>query len=600
MKQYIKIIGGLFFSSLLFTNCEDLKFGDDFLDKPITTDLNIDTIFSHKLYAEQFLAEAYISLPDFLPKDKIRGWSMLEGLTDLADCVVDGSLGKTYYAGNVTPSTSLDQMPYRLDETIIRYDSPMGGIRVANIILENIDRVPDMTADEKNIRKAEAKVIIALHYLQMLRYYGGMPWIDKVFTPNDKIELERMTVEEHVNKIVTLCDEAASVLPWNVSQEDEGRMNAAAALAIKSRTLLFAASPLFNSDTPFELGDASEKLYTWYGNKDNGRWQDALDASLEFLRKNKENSDYYKMVDTGNPRDDYKAGYFNRCNREVILPSHRFTKINDQWYQSQHVLKWGWTVPAAVYADMFEWKDGTPFSWDNPKHAANPFFENGDNSKLNRDPRLYENLLVNGDKFRGRTAEIYKTGRESWEGNSQTLSKGTYNGYGLRKFVLDFDTELFGKFYQCPLIRLPEIYLNIAEAMNELGKAEEKDEFGNDAYDYIDMVRNRVDMPKLDREKCPVGEKLREAILHERAVEFGFEEIRYFDIVRWKRNDLLVTERFRLKAYKDGNTFRYERDNDVYHKNRMWAENWSNKYFLLPIPADEINKKYGLVQNPGW
>lgn len=75
--------------------------------------------------------------------------------------------------------------------------------------------------------------------------------------------------------------------------------------------------------------------------------------------------------------------------------------------------------------------------------------------------------------------------------------------------------------------------------MNELGIATQKDRFGRDAYDYINLVRNRVDMPDLNRDKYPEGEKLLEAILHERAVEFGFEEVRFFDINRRKRGDLL-------------------------------------------------------------
>ena len=88
----------------------------------------------------------------------------------------------------------------------------------------------------------------------------------------------------------------------------------------------------------------------------------------------------------------------------------------------------------------------------------------------------------------------------------------------MRKFQRDRADEVNGKFYSCPLIRLPEIYLNIAEAMNELGKATTKDEFGNDAYDYINMVRNRVNMPDLTTAKAAPGRELREAILHERAM----------------------------------------------------------------------------------
>ena len=139
----------------------------------------------------------------------------------------------------------------------------------------------------------------------------------------------------------------------------------------------------------------------------------------------------------------------------------------------------------------------------------------------------------------------------------------------MRKFLRDRSTEVGGKFYSCPLIRLPEIYLNIAEAMSELGKATEKDEFGRDAYDYVNLVRERVKMPALTNQKVASGLPLREAILHERAVEMGFEEVRYV------------------------------RDNKIANP-RGWIKRWTDRYFLIPIPLDEINKKYGLVQNPGW
>lgn len=129
-----------------------------------------------------------------------------------------------------------------------------------------------------------------------------------------------------------------------------------------------------------------------------------------------------------------------------------------------------------------------------------------------------------------------KADREQCDGYSDELARATYNGYGMRKFLRDRSTEVGGKFYSCPLIRLPEIYLNIAEAMNELGKATEKDEFGRDAYDYVNLVRERVKMPALTNQKVASGLPLREAILHERAVEMGFEEVRYFDLVRWKRS----------------------------------------------------------------
>lgn len=61
-----------------------------------------------------------------------------------------------------------------------------------------------MTDDEKRIRKAEAKVVIAFHYTQMIRFYGGMPWIDHAYAADEIFQFPRLTLEETVNKTVAL------------------------------------------------------------------------------------------------------------------------------------------------------------------------------------------------------------------------------------------------------------------------------------------------------------------------------------------------------------------------------------------------------------
>ena len=126
--------------------CEDFKFGNDFLDKPITTDVTIDTVFSRKVYAEQALAEIYRSLPDFLPTGGRLSWATLECMTDLGDTSKPGGI-RAYHAGDVNAS-SVGSLPYRLDVPPAEDGptvgmAPMTGIRKAYIFLENIDRVPD-------------------------------------------------------------------------------------------------------------------------------------------------------------------------------------------------------------------------------------------------------------------------------------------------------------------------------------------------------------------------------------------------------------------------------------------------------------------------
>lgn len=599
MKKYISSL--LVALSLLFVGCDDFKFGNAFLEKPLSDEMNIDSVYAHKVYAEQALAQIYHTLPDFQPHDKRLSWGILESLTDLADMTKGG--GNAYHKGTISaadPGGGPFQMLY--NETDGAF-SATWGIRKAYIFLDNIDRVPDMTDEEKLIRKGEAKAIIAFHYVQMFRYLGGMPWIDRAYSPEDEMTFTRMTVEETVNNVCDLIDEAAAMLPWKVEAADDGRMTKAGMLALKVRFLLFAASPLFNSDQPFRAGEASDLHYTWWGNYDKSRWQDALDAGLAFLRENQKNSNFYQLVNTGEPRKDFCTGYFTRYNHEILICSHRYTKWNVN-SKAVSQIRYGAGQPTMNYVDMFQMKNGSEFDWNNPEHAKYPFFDADGN--MVRDPRLYETVIVNQDKMLGRKAEIYWTGRDApnrmgGKGNGDWI----WNNYAIcgivtRKHTQDLRNDVQNKFYECPLLRLPEVYLSIAEAMNELGKATEKDEFGRDAYDYINLVRSRVEMWGYTKEMVAPGEALREAILRERALEFGFEEVRYFDINRWKHKDYLDITRYTLDTWKEADgSYRHELT-QFFPNKRVWVELWDDRYYLTPLPLAEINKKYGLVQNPGW
>ncbi|MDY4249682.1 RagB/SusD family nutrient uptake outer membrane protein [Bacteroides pyogenes] len=599
MKNYQKYIGCL---SLLLcgvlAGCEDIKFGEKFLDKPLSNELNIDSVFNKKIYAEQALAEVYHSLPDFLPMQGRMGYGVLEILTDLADWTKKGA--PKFYTGTVDgTSVFLEHLPYRLDVDGRTVGvGPVYGIRRAYVYLENVDRVHDMTTEEKAVGKAEAKVLIAYHYTQMLRYYGGMPWIDHAYKASDDMKMPRMTVQETVDKIVSLLDEAASVLPWEVDAAEDGRVTAAAALALKSRVLQFAASPLFNADKPYMEGEAAARHFVWYGGYSADRWEKALNAGQEFLKKNKEHADAYRLVNTGNPREDFVAGYFERNNKETLISSRRFTTYMTGKTPFAQI-RYGVASPTLTYVDMFQMNDGTEFDWNNKNHKDFPFFDN--NGKPRRDIRLYETVAVNQDKFKGsQKVEIY-VGAKQAPYNSGKMS---YNGFAMRKFIRNFNDEVNGKFYTCPLLRLPEVYLNIAEAMNELGKASIADASGRTAYDYVNLIRKRAGMPSITSASVPPGETLREAILRERAVEFGYEEVRYFDLIRWKRSDVFTKQLSRLiikKAPENPDKFSYEISTEM-AETRQYAkpDKWDNKYFLLPLPVNEINKKYGLIQNPGW
>lgn len=585
----MKTIGKVISIGLLVgmaSSCEDLKFGESFLEKPVSDEMSIDSVFSQKKYADQALNQFYKSLPDFMPT--LNGYNPGGLILDVySDIGFTQRLSWTH--GSISASSGSTNFPYQLAHKEVTGD-PTYGIRKAYIYLENVDRVPDMTDDEKRIRKAEAKVVIANHYIQMIRFYGAVPWIDRAYSADEIFEFPRLTLEDTVDKVTKMLDEAAADLPWYTTNEEYGHMTAAAAKALKFRLLLFVASPLFNNIEPYYPGQAADERLTWYGDYQQSRWQAALDAGKDFMRLNRENSDYYRMENTGNPQDDYVSGYFVKGNREVVMASFRWG-IYSKGIKPFRMYEDGYGAPRGNYADMFQWKDGTDFDWDNPEHRAHPFFDAS--GKPTRDVRLYETLLVNGDKWQGRNAEVYIGGRE---GPGGSIRQKTQYGYGLRKFIRDKQNEMHNKPYSCPLIRMPEIYLSMAEVMNKLGLAEQVDEYGYNAYSYLNLVHTRAGLPEVTADEVPQGDELWDYLMDERAREFGQEEIRYFDMVRYKKGAEWASRPMELlETTKTGNDFDYKpiiEDKTKY----LWNDSW----YLLPFPIGEINKKYGLIQNPGW
>ena len=577
------------------TACEDLKFGNAFLEKPLSDEVNIDTVFSNKIHAQQALNQVYRSLPDLMPTASSGARPEGRVLDIYSDLGYNSDI--PWVSGALNATTGKGALPYNLFSNTEIMGDPFFGIRKAYIYLENVDRVPDMTAEEKNIRKAEMQVIIALHYIQMVRFLGGVPWIDHAYKPDEVFKFPRMTLEETVNRVVAMLDEAASVLPWYTTDAEYGHMTAAAAVALKMRLQLFVASPLFNASEPYYAGEASSQFLTWYGNYDDSRWRAALDSGLEFLRRNQDNQEYYKVYDTDNPRSDYKSAWFDKGNPEVVLPtfrlgvwdkSHKFFRIYGQRNRAR-----------ASYADMFQWKDGTDFSWDkvndtSDPHYNQPFFDTEGNPV--RDIRLYETLLINGDE--------YTPGDplQTWVGAKHGPTKQdqrTYYGYGFRKFIQDYSNGgqlVYNYPFSCPWIRMAEVYLNIAEAMNQLGLTTQPDEFGMDAYDYVNVIRNRAGVADITPDIVPAGDEFTEFILDERAREFGQEDCRYYDIIRYKKGGELLTKPVeKLDITKSGGVITYSPGvNDM--EKYLWRDHW----YLFPFPVGEINKRYGLIQNPGY
>lgn len=632
------------------SSCSDLKFGNAFLEKAPGADMTLEQIFSSKLYAERELIGAYASLRtcltvhsnngryEFQNGGNKIGWDNLDTMTDLmqSHCTWGGVI-KTYYAGTYNAEAENEgygKFGFHPDQ-----EGAWTGIRRAWIFINNVDRVPDMTDEEKKVRKGEARMIIALQMHEMLRHFGGVPILDDYATPENEMtaDYSRRTVRQCVDFIVNMCDQAATELPWTVADADNGRMTAAGALALKARVLQLAARPLFNASTPYlqaqeptAANKASVKedpgLMTWLGSYTQENWQAVADACEDFFKKNTENGDAYRMVmpqtnDVEGYRQAFSTCYADRESPEIIIHTGRaiptYSNTYHRFYfgltdQGQAGRGYGGGCVTLNFVDMFTAADGTPSDYRKwlSDHGHDGTVYN--NPFTGKDPRLYETVLIAGDRYRTRCAETWIDGLE--HGSSANPKCAT--GFIIRKFLWDYNDEFLNKATNSAYIRLPELYLMYAEALNELGRSEE-------ALSWLNKTRTRVGLPEMtlpnaaklhsgqalpDYPECSLqGDKyLREEILDERAREFCFEEVRWFDIAFWKREDLMRQLLYGIQitrksgSFEEGNLVLTYSDPSKMDQGRIWQDKFSPKWFLSAFPSDEINKGYGLVQNPGW
>lgn len=632
------------------SSCSDLKFGNDFFEKAPGADMTLEQIFSSKLYAERELIGAYASLRtcltvhsnngnyEFQNGGNKIGWDNLDTMTDLmqSHCTWGGVI-KTYYAGTYNAEAENEgsgKFGFLPDQ-----EGAWTGIRRAWIFINNVDRVPDMTDEEKKVRKGEARMIIALQMHEMLRHFGGVPILDDYATPENEMtaDYSRKTVRQCVDFIVNMCEQAAKELPWTVADADNGRMTAAGALALKARVLQLAARPLFNASTPYlqaqeptAANKASVKedpgLMTWLGSYKQENWQAVADACEDFFKKNTENGDAYRMVmpqtnDAEGYRQAFSTCYADRESPEIIIHTGRaiptYSNTYHRFYfgltdQGQAGRGYGGGCVTLNFVDMFTAADGTPSDYRKwlSDHGHDGTVYN--NPFTGKDPRLYETVLIAGDRYRTRCAETWIDGLE--HGSSANPKCAT--GFIIRKFLWDYNDEFLNKATNSAYIRLPELYLMYAEALNELGRSQE-------ALSWLNKTRTRVGLPEMtlpnaaklhsgqalpDYPECSLmGDKyLREEILDERAREFCFEEVRWFDIAFWKREDLMRKILYGIQitrksgSFEEGNLVLTYSDPSKMDQGRIWQDKFSPKWFLSAFPSDEINKGYGLVQNPGW
>ncbi|WP_028295943.1 RagB/SusD family nutrient uptake outer membrane protein [Olivibacter sitiensis] len=449
-------------------------------------------------------------------------------------------------------------------------------IRECNYALSVLANI-EMSEARKTMLEGELKFIRAFRYHDLIRNYGRVVLLgDTVFDLTDDLQdpilFQRVSIGEGIDYTMAQLDDAATKLPLdNGASWRLGRATKGAALALKSRLALYAASPLYNA----------------------GTWEDAVSAAQEVIALNK-----YSI---------YSGGYSNLFlvdeTSETIFARHYTRNANHVHLEIANGPNgyggWAGNTPLQNLVDAYQMRNGlNPFNEDGSINTASGYDEG--NPYDNRDPRFAATILYNGNQYRGRAVETFTPGgRDSRDGNDNWNT--TKTGYYLKKFMNDSYPlqNPWGNAGFQPWIyfRYAEILLNFAEAANEAYGSDAVPAGGSmSARQAVNLVRARVgvDMPAL-----PTGlsqEAMRRAIRNERRVELAFEEHRFYDVRRWMIAN--ITENvpaYGMDVVRTTSGYTYTR------KTALDGRSFADKHYWLPIPRAEILASGGqLEQNPGY
>ena len=588
-----------------------------FLEKPDTTGtVDQAAVFSSAKNAKAALMSCY--------RDVLRhGWPGGIGIGHSTLGAISGEVGRGY---NWHGSYNIVQQGLSVtgtdgsDAGAENYGNNWRFIRECYIVYENIDKVAELSETERQAVKGEALALIAYRYMGMFYRYGGVPKVTKSFEASDDLTAGRMTVAEMVEFISGLCDDAYDLLPAKWDAANTGRMTKGAVLAIKARTLQFAARPLFNSATPY-LDNGDRNNLICFGNYDKERWKAAIDANEAVLTWASANG--VVLINTGgagegnaNPKafDDYATATSVLSNPEIIL-AYKFDDnggwdalvnfMNCSRYQGNNRYDTDCSGVLTNHLENYWAADGTEMSWPKVGDAAPRSGSDWIANVAKIEPRALADIKFGGHDSMNNPGDYYWQ-NAGWNRGGYAADKGKGDVF---PNAIDSDkgcgerTKFFYKagsrvWFEPPLFRLAETYLYLAEAYNEYGNSSK-------ALENLNKVHNRAGLPKVTETDQA---KLRAIIQRECAVEF-FQEggHRYYDAKHWKLENIgngICGGKMRMLQFNikddDAATWPYEAKwVDTYWDAVAYEAFWSNAMYLEPFPQTEVNKGT-ITQNPGY
>ena len=645
-RSYLTGLWGIsFFISSFFTSCTD------FLEQPTGSVITIDSIFNNPDNAMQALFQVYATcITDGFPTGSEGNGQTDSGCGNgLLMCVCDEGDQKNTWARSYKFKAGT-WGPSNQDE--FNYSTKVAGMRNACIFIENAERVPYISTgkyvwndDLKNQTIAEAKYLLAsMHYESMIRY-GGIPIVNSVprvviKEVNGVTKAEvipsgyRRSLESTYKFIVQCCEEAIPHLPDQYPSGDLGRIHKGAAMALKANTLLWIASPAYNTGTPkVSYNDERDSLLC-LGRVDPDLWRQAAEASKEVL-------DWaelygYALLDNAilGKEDSYNYATgqaMDSRNREILLIDHSHGPYRDgaNFNSQLNPIYWTWagqthSIPMN-FVKNFRDKDGNDLLI--PEQGTYPELKA---LLKNAEPRFHAIAWTPGTQFTKLTALDANGGRDTAKIMYQDTLGGVFvqsgpgkfageaRGFYLRKFV-NFGGATANVYW--PIYRLAEFYLNYAEALNEIDPGDAE------IVTALNKIRVRGGLPELKAGNRTYDEcfgnqsKMREYIRRERAIELFAEEHRPFDLRRWgiaenhNQGDFYALYLYQNHTgpIANGVVEKYEypqsswsserkNRNDGYlsfYQTRYETRIWEPKMYYYPFSQTEVNKGF-LEQNPQW
>jgi hypothetical protein len=529
--------------------------------------------------------------------------------------------------------------------------SMFNAIRDCNVFIENISdesKVPDLDIDTRNRWIAEAQFLKAYYHFVLFRAYGPIPVIDKnipISAPLSATQVKRQPVDSVVNYIAGLLDTAAVHLPVSIvnTASELGRVTQPIALSLKAKLLVYAASPLFNGNTDFaslKNNDGESLFNTSYSKTKWQRAADACKAAIDACTAQGIKLYTFQtpagsvLSDTTVTQMSIRNAMSEPWNSELVWGlTHSnmgfnsfFQAIGGGAYDRAYIQKGGITYgnalmgPTLKMAKMFYTKNGVPIDEDKTldfsdysalrvaTHDERFDVKEGETTaRLNfdRENRFYADIgfdrciwyMANSPSHSDENT-FYLFCRAGEFGQNSPIPLTTMYMKKILNWHFDWNTRLYVP-YPYPLIRLADLYLLYAEALNEVNDAPTQEE-----YEYINLVRARAGLQSVQTawtnysnnpSKFTTKAGMRSIIQRERAIELCFEGQRYWDLLRWK------TAAQELAGNVTG-WDRTAKTPDLFYRELTF---YSRRFvaprdYLWPLRDEDLLNNPNLVQNPNW